>query len=118
MPTASFPSADLNANIADFLTFINPIDPEVNGRRQFPYSVWVDKSVISAAFNDPTVDGFRIIPMRYTTDVQSGGPGYKQGDVNFAILFTHPKTDGSGGHENNTTLLYDYNEPCPKPPCK
>ena len=112
--TGRFPKKNLEKCIKHF---IDSIDPENgSGKRKIPHSVWVDKTIIKAAFADDNVDGFRIIPIRYTDDGQApDGTPYKKDDVNFVIMFTHPKI--GGGHQNDLDLLYDYNNPCPRPPC-
>ena len=85
------------------------------GTAKFPYAVWVDKSIIKDAFKDEGVDGFRIYPIRYSEDGSHGTFVFKKDKVNLAIVLTHP--NGSGKHKDDLSLAFDYNDPCPKPPC-
>jgi hypothetical protein len=82
-----------------------------------PYRVWVDKTVIAKAFagtKATPVSGFFIYPIRYTGNFQPP-TGFKEGDLNFLITMTTMDSSGHAMAIKNTS--FDYNNPCPNPPC-
>jgi hypothetical protein len=100
--------------------FHNSFDPGYTATTpgKIPYAVWVDKTLIIDLLKTKNIDGFRIIPLQYVQNETVGGQQFNQDQVSFGIVLTHPNTTGTGDpHTEDPADAFDYNQPCPHPPC-
>jgi len=119
--TTAIDPHDANDFKTHFDTSINiplghQVYPAMGNKRLCYTATWVDISGIRNLFTSLAgFDGIRIYPIRYNKEVTEGGETFPMNDINFMFVFT--KAGSNGTHIDQEAFSYDYNHPCPTPPC-